>query len=223
MTYDIEAIRNNPNARVVIAGGNARNKPIRGILVDTEFSAGNNAEFNQPFLGELTKQLSEMMNNIATSVNMASENFQFPQMKLMNIRQTVEIWSNTPKPEFSVNMLFVSIREEEDVREDIKSLLQFVYPTIPEKNGLGLEAPNGYRVTRGQGKHGLSAVGTASIYVGEWFYAPLQIITGVNYTFSTRILPNNSPLYARATINFKPFRMIARDEYFGYFKGANQP
>jgi hypothetical protein len=222
MSYDIEAIRSNPNARVVITGGNRVNT-VRGILVDPEFGSSSNAEYNQPFLGELTKSLSDMMNNIATTVNMASPDFQFPQMKVLNIRQTIEIWSNTPKPEFSVNMLFVSIKPEEDVREDIKNLLQFVYPTIPQKNGIFLEAPNGYRVDRGGGDYGIIAQGTASVFLGEWFFAPQQIITGVSYNFSTRILPNNSPLYATANVSFKPYRMIARDEYFGYFKGETQP
>jgi hypothetical protein len=215
MAFDIDNVRKDINNLVVITDGKKDNRVIG--ITQQGITNSVNANYSSPLVGQLQESLSNFMKQASVALNQLNYR-SIPQANVVNARQTVQIWTNTDDTSFSVSMLFLAIREGEDVVEEIMKLLRYVYPQW-SANGKEIKAPNEYTVTSAKGsRFGVTAKGTVSISVGQMFFAPQQIITSVSYEFSQRVLPNGRPMWATAQVTFRPFRVVDYKDVKGYFK-----
>jgi len=233
MKFDLEELTSNPNARVIIALDNVRankrsneakrlsNKPsLPGVgWMEGNRQIGGGNEFSTPL--DVSIQ-NEKLNRIIKVVKAVGG----IQPKLFV--QTTKTWESSQTPNFTINMTFVAIRKDDDVRVPVRSLLSTVYPV--GTYGF-MSAPLGYKLgaiealkklVSGQGKKAaaqvVTPVGTIFCEIGRWFRAPNQVARSVDFTFSKEVHSNGTPLYASGSISFEPFRAISFDEIDQYIR-----
>lgn len=132
---------------------------------------------------------------------------------------TVSTWAGSSKPTFPINLLFLRVRAEDNIAQQVKSLYRTVLPTkainLPIQGRTTLttvRAPLGYFPTSEN-----TAEGTLTLQVGQWFRATNLVARSVDFTFSKEVSTDGFPLYASGTIILEPFRMITYDEFEAYF------
>ena len=139
-------------------------------------------------------------------------------VSLININQTIEEWSASAKPIFSITLIFVALRFGQDVRVPVAKLLQTTYPTtgsLGSLKGAFLKAPTGSDPSRNS---------FTTVEVGNWFRASRQIVKSLNFTFSQQVVKldpsgtKTAPLFCIAQMEFSPFRMITYDEVLSYIQ-----
>lgn len=194
MNLEIDDLKNNPNAKVVVKywGG----EQVVGFITQN-LTVGGASEFNNPFESAMAESATSLINKaIATGNSLMGMNKS--QLSLKSLEQTVSTWSGSKKPDFQIEILLLAYRNPSTVIADAKKLLRCVYP---KKAGLVVEAPLGYT------GHFNSPGGTVSVYIGKWFRAWNQIVTSVNVEFSKEVISDGTPLYARCDFHFEPWRL----------------
>jgi hypothetical protein len=128
--------------------------------------------------------------------------------------QYTALWMGPQIPEFAVDVLVVNYKGN-DIRKDILSLYSSVMSASMKVGMAGvLRVPLDYNPMSGKG--------TMTVNLGTWFSAPGLIVTNVHSSYSKEVVGDgeggSSPLYATATIGFKPYKAITYNEFRGYFK-----
>lgn len=196
-------------------------------LMQGEFTISGGNAFNNPLASTAQESLSEKINigkaAIESAANLAGKKVNLgSQIQLKTLNQTSLFWTGSQKPTFNLDLLFIALRRGDDVRTQVESLYQTVFPTLG-KGGVFLRAPLGYNVN-GRGE----ATGTFAVQLGQWFRATRQVMTNVTFTYSQEMIPLDgdpngaeptkfAPLFARGSISFEPFRDITFREFQGYF------
>lgn len=224
---DFDLIINNPRARVCI--DIARGRPVVGFL-QSEITIFGRNELTT-LIDTSAQQDFARKANIGRAVAQSSigqkafgafgiDSTKFQNVSLLNLNQTIGEWTASAKPVFTLNMIFVALRTGDDVRIPCAKLLRTVYPTVAtlgSAKGINfstLRAPLNYAPTIGRG--------FSTIQIGQWFKAPRQVIKEVTFTFSTQVVkldPTGSrtaPLFAIATLQFEPFRLLTYPEIRAY-------
>lgn len=125
-----------------------------------------------------------------------------------------EIWENTSKPAFSVDLIMINTSPSDNITADYAYLSTICYPS------------SAHASTKVFGKDSAMTPpsfltsGSIDVRIGDWFYATNLIITGVRLSISKQTISDGSPLFATANIGFKSFRMLSAGEYSEWFTKA---
>lgn len=214
---NIERMIANENYKVVIAG--LGSKPVTGFLQDDiKFGGGNN--YNNPFESEAQQKLSDVINKGVPAVAGVAKSFGYnvptSQFSLKSFDQTIESWTGSQKPSFSMRLTFLALGPDDDVTDPVRKIMRAVMPT---GNRL-VTAPLGYgvQITNKDGLPGLAAHGTLAIRVGKWFQALGQICRKAQPTISKECIASGLPLYSIVEFEFEPYRAISYSEFLGYWR-----
>lgn len=208
--YDLT--RNNPNALVIITGSidGGKRVPITGV-VSQDFSFNTSANWgalNQDhnaknYISKLIEGWKGLMNRW--------EGTAFSQGILQWAGETVSKWDGTSPISFSIPLIFVATRPDDNVLLNVVLLQKGIFPTFESPSNplvSSMIAPNGYSVgdiNNTQGRYG--------IQIGQWFKTPqFFIITGVDFTISKEVIRSGRPLYAMGTVAFQSSRIMSYDE-----------
>lgn len=181
--------------------------PTVTAFVVSDFSFGTSAEYNSEWEFEKQKTISDAINRVASFFN--DNKTGVAQISLKSLAQTISTWTGTEKPQFNIDVLFISYNPDVRPLDRVRELLGGVFP---ESLGLVLVAPMKYAPGP------KSASGVWNIKIGTWFDAPNQILRQVNPTFSKEVTPDGRPLYAKVNVVFEPYRMISYAEFKSYFR-----
>lgn len=191
-------------------------KGLEGYYCD-DLSIGGRSVYGNPLESQMQESLSNSIQALQGFVsNVTGITYKVPSLR--SIEQSVAVWNSTEKPSFEARLMFVCIREDQDVRKMVMTLYKTIYPTKTPFGGVDfLNAPLGYSPLPGAD----STKNTCMVAIGKWFKCDRQIVTSVNFSFSKETIANGSPLFATGSISFEPYRMITYDEFKAYFPGVN--
>lgn len=123
---------------------------------------------------------------------------------------------------FTLNLYFIAIKADDDVRERIGYLSEGLFPSFPDVAGVKnfrLEAPNKYK--RGASISEVS--GAVSIRIGKWFETlQIFVINNLDFNISKETIPSGLPLYANGSVSFKASRILSIREVKSMFKLGGQ-
>lgn len=219
---DVENVMNNPNAQVRIALPGKGTRAFRGYM-EGELAISASNSFNTPFQSQALSNLTSKV-NVAKNVTESLINANLSksgtgqvdfggEINLQNLSHTLMSWNGSQKPQFSLNLLFFALREDDDVRNPVSSLYRTVFPTVrPNTSGFLLDAPLGYSAKL-NAQNRPTSKGTFAIEIGEWFKTNGMVMTNVNFTFSNEKIASGAPLYAFGSISFEKFRGMLLNEF----------
>lgn len=197
---------------------------IIGMMTsELAFGAGNN--WNTPLESQQQDNLSNQLQAGGTiltgAANKLGFNFKNPSYTLRTLEQSIKLWTGSSLPIFSVKMIFVAVREDQDVTGLAASLFAAAAPLKNIQAGASfIKPPLGYAVSGINAQSGTFSVELGNNGQGAWFSASNQVMTDVNFTFSKETIANGNPLYAEGTISFTPFRIVTADvlqSYLGWY------
>lgn len=235
-TLDIEKIRNNDNAKVIIRGFNTRigektaKGPLRSdsltcyLTQDTGFQFGSNFESVNSNSGAF----NDLFNNItkrAQAYGFANEK-EFSQRLFDSKIGTIQNWNGTELFSFSIPTIFIAARSGENPLDALNYLLQATVPEYdtglfsvssvennnPDDDLFGsFVAPNRYTPGLDPSDEGS---GTFSVKIGTWFEAPKKpfLIRDASFEISKEVTSEGTPLYVRSTITFQTYRSYSLSE-----------
>ncbi len=217
---DFDLLINNPQAKTIISlGGGGR--PTTAFMISELTMFGRN-ETNSLIDTSAQQELSKKVNlgrsllqssigqKIGGAAGINTTNLQ--NISIINFNQTIEEWTASAKPVFTINVMWVAMRTGDDVRIPATKLFRAVYPTSTQRGFMRAPLNLAPRIGRG----------LSTLHIGTWFKAPRQIIKEVSITFSREIVKldpqgtKTAPLFAVGTIQFSPFRMITYQEARAY-------
>lgn len=217
MLLDIEAIAQNENFKVTFVLPKCGT--VQGFL-RSEFTVAGATEYGDPFASQYLEKGNQL---VAVGGQILDKGFsamgkdsKFSSYRLGNLEDTMASWTKSPKPQFSVSMIFVTIKPEDNITASVTTLLKSVYPTRALK-GFGLAAPMGYHAPGGK-QNPLKIEGTATVQIGKWFRAYGQLIKTVTPIFSKEVTKIGKPLYAAVDVSFEPWRLVTNEEVMEFFR-----
>jgi len=230
---EIFKLAENENAKVLLifpsldangkATENEKGKVITGYL-NQEFGFGVGASWGG--MGGLTtasQRLSQMYNAATTGINTAKnwlygqlndkfgtglQGESYEQKLFISLLQTVSTYEGTGKPDIHVPLFFLAIKEEDDVRKNVTTLLSGVMPI--KDNMMMLSPPLGYKIDiqpkdfKAVSQDTEGVLGTLSLKIGRWLYIRGLVIKSVEPMFSKETTPSGWPLYARVNVTLEP-------------------
>lgn len=228
-TLDYSSQLVNPNAKVIVAGLSnpfpasngsfkSTSTQVAGIMAGT-LGFGMTNEWGTPLWSQSQAGLSQTVQGVEASVGNAVQRMGFKGFSnpttLINANQSVKTWTGSSLPVFNVNLKFIALNESDNVTLAHKALLSSVCPIFSNKSSLSsfIQSPLGYTST------GITANGTISVALGQWFKAISQVMISVDMEYSKETLLSGAPLYCEGKISFTPFRMMSYEEILGYFIG----
>lgn len=222
---DIDKIMspNNLAAKVKIYASGTPSVGISGILTG-DFSFGIGSEYTSLFDVSQIDDLSQVVNRLTSVVNAYKERFNIkaiPQLRLKSPGLTTKVFSGTKDIRFSVDVIFLSLRQGDDVIDKVQQLARLCMPTIQnvERAGIGVyEAPLGYStevLTK-------TSNGPVAVQIGGWFSAHGMIVHDVHFNMSrVGSDENGTPLFVTANIQFGPTIEIGLGEFKNYFLSSS--
>lgn len=203
MALTIDELISNKNAHVIIAGpgGNFR------AFTSQEFSVGGGADYSSPFENNLD-QKAQTINAISAGIHSASGgSIDVPAVVLKSKAETKHIWSNSRRPSFSINLIFVRFRMSDPaVTTIVRDIVKSVYP----RGGDGLlQAPGGYNSTDGSN--------TWTLSVGSYFRASKLVLTEASGSMSKEVVSDGTPLYAEVNVTFETYQLTTEDDFSQFF------
>lgn len=202
----------NKNAKVLIqlpGDGDIKATTVIGFI-NEDFSIGASASYNTPFESAAQEQLSNL-GQVGSGLVNKFLGIDLGTLSARTIEGTLKSWTGSSHLEFSINLIFPSLSEGDDVRRSINPLFAAVLPSFKD---IGLtktiNAPLGYRPD----PTNRTAKNTVSLQIGTWFtLANKLIITSVQPRYSKQPTANGSPLYAEVAISFSSNRVISYQEF----------
>lgn len=224
-SLDIDKAFNTNNTALKVRVYAKKNQAIgiSGILTG-DFSFGIGSEYTSLFDSGQIDDLSMNVNRVTTVIN----SFQnrtgmkaIPQLRLKSPGLTTKVFTGTKDIRFSVDVIFLSLRQGDDVIGKVQQLANLCLPTIQDPTGFGVgiyTAPLGYNTSVLQTK----STGPVAIEIGGWFAAYGMIVHDVHFGMSrVGSDANGTPLFVTANIVFGPTIEIGLSEFQGYFKSAS--
>lgn len=193
---------------IVLPSGSGAEKIVSGFITsDFNFSGGS--QWNDPnsMAQGAIDEANAAINGASRLFNLAGA--QMGQQRLASPMDSVYTWQAATRPQLNIDIVVPAIREDDDVRAKVRSLLAAAYP---ERNFAGYSAPGGYAT---------DAVGNASntciLTIGNWFRAEDLVIEQVNASFSKAVMKNGLPRLASLAVTLSPFRIPDKEEVVNYF------
>lgn len=222
-------LRNDINAKVIIFG-KYDNKTVlestKGIMVG-EFAIGGSNEFQSIFELAFQQNLQNKLTTIKavtdSLLGFFGSDLRLPDIRVKRVEQTKLTWITSALPTYTVQLLFLAIEQNDDVRKEVFNIQQATYPIISQDSKT-IIPPLRYTGTPNKADQNTPSGGRLNIHLGQWFLATNQVIREVNFTFSKELVsPGDvgipTPLYAIGTVTFSPSQMISADDLKGYFPG----
>lgn len=211
---DIDNINTNPNSQIIIAIPGVP-RPVTGYIQNDVFiSAGN--EFNTPFENQAQNSLNTKLQGLGSVTGRFSDTAgeKLKTFSLKTIDQSALFWTGSRIPQFSIPLTFVAVRESDDVRDPVENLYKTVFPIFDKlSKSATIRPPLGYF------PKGISADGTISVRIGNWFNASRLVMVNVDFSFSREVIESGAPLFATGTVVMRPFRAISFNEFQGWLRG----
>lgn len=208
---DIDKLSANPHARVFV-NFNEGGTVTAFVTEDQAFNFGNN--FDAPF-ESLGQGLSDIASKFTTGAGALADmtpgkvSSALSQYGIKSVLQTVNAYTGSERFSFTLRLVFVAIRRNDNVREKI---VPFLKATNPTYQGFLVKAPLGYNA------NGMTAHGTAAIEIGQWFSTPpFFVVKSFQPTFSRAVTHAGHPLYCVANVTFESYRMLSVDEVMQFF------
>lgn len=215
---DIDNLKANPNARVLISGLR-RGRAVEAFVQNPlSMVAGN--DYNNPFESQAQQSLSDVANR-AIAVSNSSLGTDFANVSLKSFNQTINSWVGSQKPVFNVQLTFVAIDPEDNVMDDVNTIMRGVFPTRGSLGSIGtiMNAPLGYSPTfNTDAVSGIQVRGTVTLSIGRWFRALGLVIRTASPLYSQEVIQSGRPLYATIDCQFEPYRAISLGDFQGYFR-----
>lgn len=182
---------------------------LEGILQNDLGISGQNTFDNSFMFSGVIEGVLEGKAKIQRTVTRATGGRAGADRGATNQEMSKYSWTGSARPEFSVNIALVALRdiEREDVVAKSMQAMRCVYP---DKSSGFLTAPLGYN--SGQGG------GLVSLKIGKWFNARGLVVDNANFTYSKVCLKSGRPLFALGTIVLKPYKAITFGEFRSYFR-----
>jgi hypothetical protein len=221
-SVELALMQSLPQAMIVLSGlGNASSStntpknaggPLRAIVgfVTSNITIGGANCFQSPFDTALLSALTLVANGGMTLLTQAGVLDKISQIRLSTQGMTTQVWLKSETPIFRATMVFLAIKETDDVRTPVRRILRSVYPNFSADSAL-MKAPLGYD---GGGN------GTFTVKIGAWFQANSMVMRSANFSFSKEVLASGAPLYAEGNIEFMPWQMVSGDDIAGYIQGG---
>ena len=204
---NIDSIRSNPNQKIKMTL--PKGKVVNAFMVQDTFAINGSNQFEDLFsLGNISSKIQTVSKMLSKGTSTLTGT---AHKMAKHRKETRQAWVGAEKPTFSLQLMFVATKADDDIREEVFKVLEGVYPE--EGTGGIISAPWGY----GFGTGGKS--GKFTISIGKWFSAPNQILNDASFELSKETTKKGWPLYATGTINFFPYRLIYAKELKKYFKG----
>jgi hypothetical protein len=228
---NIDNLFANEAAKVMITGGSNRVEAV--MSGDFGFSIGT--EYTSLFDVKSLDEASTIVNSVSTVANSlqhigAVKKLGFkgiPQVRLKTPGLTTKQFLGSKSPIFSLDIILMNIREDDDIMEDLEALANMSMPTVPPitipKFGFlpkSIDLPGIYVAPLGYRGDAIRSTSTGfiNVQIGGWFRAMHQIISDVSFSFS-RIGSDikGTPLICTANIKFMPTIDIGVGEFLDYF------
>jgi len=212
-------------AKIVIEG---EREVIAGFYIGDTFNVGGSTSWESPFENILgaSRALTNMWNSIMFAISKAT---QLPiARELLGVKRgvsqafvgnpevTTAFWQGPSRPTFDITLLFIALKKNQDVRNDVLRLMRCVYPEQWRAGGwLGVAwvAPLGYT--------GIAEQGTVTLQIGRWFRATNLLVSKADASFSrVTITGIGTPLCATVSLSLTPHQVIDINTLKGYFIGA---
>ena len=240
LLLDVDKVRRNPHTRIVInLPLDSTDVPVSGkdiirtgasmtsviSFMTQDFGFGGGNEFNSPFESGGLKSLNEKLNmgivglkKGAAWLGMGALVKDVGFIQLQERSMTTLMWLGPSRPTFTVPLVFVTARANDDVRKAVQILLRTVYPTIKKGSGKTekLKPPMGYDATNG--------AGTVTLQLGTWLRIRKLVVRNVNFTFSKEVVKIGegltAPLYAVGSMELSPYIQPSSTDVDNYFRAS---
>lgn len=200
----IEAIKN-PRTQLRVSGGGVS---FNAVLTDP-FRIAGSAKYATPLETTTQETFHTALEAIKAVTGQQGLNLSLPSPK--TAEQTVATWSSVDKLAFTLNVLFIALEEQDDIRRQIAPIYSAVYPEFDQVvAGNFMVPPFGYK------PRGLVAENTLAVEIGNWWRSTGMLITNVDFEISKEVIASGSPLYALGTISFEHYRIISYQEFLGF-------
>ncbi len=240
---DLSYLLNQTNSRICLWDYSGE-VVIDGILNgDIAFSGNNSFSSSSSTVSEgsvvdkinkgydTIKGVASAFNLFGVGEGMASRQFRSPL-------QTVVDWKGSGEFTLALQIVFVSLTADYDVRDDIFKVMRGVYPTLGAANAT-IVAPMGYTKLSNKtilptgsifstedinwDKYKESGIpGCWGIAIGDWFEAePIFVMETANITASKEQNIYGSPLYASGSIAVKCSQAVSRSMVGKWLKREN--
>lgn len=204
---DIFKVQNSKYSKVKISGSGIN---LEGILQNDLGVSGSNTFDNSFLLSGLVGEVTEGKAMLQRTANRVSGGRAGSDRSAINQEMSKYSWTGSARPEFTVQLALVALRDLESESVVAKSM-QAMRCVYPDKSMGFLTAPLGYN--SGQGS------GTVRLAIGTWFNAYGLIVKSANVTYSKVCLKSGRPLFALLEVNLEPYKAITFGELRSYFKG----
>jgi len=239
LLLDIDKVRRNPHTRVVLnLPLNSSDVPVSGkdiirtgknmtsviSFMTQDFGFGGGNEFNSPFESAGLKSLNEKLNMGIVGVKKGAEALGLGALvkdmgfiQLQDRSMTTLMWLGPSRPTFTLPLVFVTARANDDVRKAVQILLRTVYPTMT-KDG------KTERLTPPMGYNPINGAGTITLQLGTWLRIRKLVVRNVNFTFSKEVVKIGdgltAPLYAVGTMELSPYIQPSASDVDNYFRAS---
>jgi hypothetical protein len=193
---------------------------VRAFMM-SELTIGGSNQWSSMLRSASQEALNDQKDRITGAMNTLAGKFGkdgIPAFSVKSRDQTLESWSASTKPEFSMEILLLATKKDDNILLAAKKLYSSVYP---DAVGAGLTdlfiAPLGYANQQKKTDSGIVISGTFTVAIGPWFQGSKMVMNHVSLTFSKETHSNNTPLYARGNVTFCPAIMPTKSEFLQYF------
>lgn len=240
LLLDIDKVRRNPHTRIVlnlpldtsktpVAGSDIvrTGKELTSVIsfMTQDFGFGGGNEFNSPFESAGLKSLNEKLNmgiigakKVAGAIGLGELVKDVGFIQLQERSMTTLMWLGPSRPTFTLPLVFVTARANDDVRTAVRILLRTVYPTVSKGAGKTerVKPPMGYSPVTGSG--------TVTLQIGTWLRIRKLVVRNANFTFSKEVVKIGenltAPLYAVGTMELSPYIQPSIDDVDNYFRAS---
>lgn len=133
--------------------------------------------------------------------------------------QTKKTWRESGMPVIDLNITFWGLKTGVDRPIDkVKTLYSALFPTSSYKSFI-VKAPRGYApkiLANDNIQDG--ADGTLGLSIGRWLKIGGLVAKSANFTQSSHLMRDGTPLFMTGNISLEPYRMITYGEFLTWFK-----
>jgi hypothetical protein len=213
----------------IIRPGKELTSVISFMTQDFGFGGGN--EFNSPFESGGLKSLNEKLNMGVVGIKKLASTFGLGglvkgvgHIQLQERSMTTLMWLGPSRPTFTIPLVFVTARANDDVRTAVRILLRTVYPTGSETELF--KGAKTERLTPPMGYDATTGAGTVTLQLGTWLRIRKLVVRTVNFTFSKEVVKIGegltAPLYATGTMELSPYLQPSAADVDNYFRASGE-
>jgi len=194
--FDYDQLYSNPDYVVRIDTNDG--ELIKGII-STDFDIKGSANYTSIWDLSGQKKLKLKLSMVTSIVGMKP-------IHLKDLKQTIDFWEDSSRPSFNIEFAIIAVHTNDNVMAKTKRLFRLVYPI--RTGAFTISPPLNYNGSPDNFK----LLGTITIQIGRRFFLTNMIATDVSTTYSKEITSNGTPLMAKVSLGFHPYRDLAYDD-----------